>query len=170
MGFGELGSIVLSSLCLSGLWAGSLDLMYCILPDRLMETLYLAVDYTKVEWRKGYDQPPPPHPDMRQKAWDIPRVQETYNTLLENAEEPRSRAKLLVVAVKESGSLLNALPISALGLRINGVVRATIELRLGIPLCCPCDTSIAEERFMNWPLMVSTASRVQASFLPCCHQ
>ena len=34
----------------------------------------------------GHEQPPPPHPvDMCQKAWDIPLVQKTYDTLQEGA-------------------------------------------------------------------------------------
>ena len=52
--------------------------------------------------------------------------------LLENAEEPRSCG-----GCKKSGAWLNALPISALGLRMDNDVRTAIGLRLGIPLCCP---------------------------------
>ena len=93
--------------------AGSSDLIHCILPGRLDDKPYPAVDDAKIEWSRGDDQPPPPHPaDMCQKAWDIPHVQETYDTLLEGASDPRPRVRLLAVATKESDTWLKALPIS----------------------------------------------------------
>ena len=62
----------------------------------------------------------------------------TYDTLLEGASDPRSRARLLAVATKESGAWLMALPISSLGLRMDdNVVRTAVGLRLSVPLCRP---------------------------------
>ena len=61
--------------------------------------------------------PPPVSPSSsRQKAWDLPHVQETYDQLLQGATDSRSRARLLVAATKESGAWLHALPVSSLGL------------------------------------------------------
>ena len=104
------------------------------------------MDDAKIEWSRGHDQPPPPHPvDMCQKAWDIPRVQETYDTLLEGASDPRSRARLLAVATRESGAWLKTLPISSLGLRMdNDVVRTAVGVRLGVPLCRHCRQEVDE--------------------------
>ena len=74
----------------------------------------------------------------RQKAWDIPCVQTTYDTLPDNAPDPRSHARLLAVATKESGAWLNALPICSLCLRMdNNVIKIAVGLRLGVPLCRP---------------------------------
>ena len=49
-----------------------------------------------------------------------------------------SRARLLAAHTRESGAWLNALPVSALGLRMDDdTVRIAIGLRLGAPLCLP---------------------------------
>ena len=59
-------------------------------------------------------------------------------SLLENAPDPRARARLLASATKESGAWLNVLPISSLGLRMdNDTIRVAAGLRLGAPLCMP---------------------------------
>ena len=119
--------------------AGSSVLTDRILPDRFRGTSYPEVDQALSEWSKGHDQPPPPSPeDKRQKAWDAPRVQESYDTLLDNAPDARSRARLLAVATRESGAWLHALPISAIGLRMDDdVIRTATGLRLGAPICRP---------------------------------
>ena len=119
--------------------AGSSDLVRHILPGRLSSAPYPAIEDAKIEWSRGHDRPPPPYPaDMRQKAWDIPRVEESYDALLNNATDPRSRARLLAVATRESGAWLHALPVSSLGLRMeDDVVRIAVGLRLSVPLCRP---------------------------------
>ena len=49
-----------------------------------------------------------------------------------------SRARLLAAHTRESGAWLNALPVSALGLRMDDdTVRVAMGLRLGAPLCLP---------------------------------
>lgn len=84
------------------------------------------------------DYPPPPPMDTTQKAWGIPHVQATYDSLLDRASNPKSRDRLLAVATKEFGAWLNALPISRLGLRMDDkIIRIAVGLRLGAPLCHP---------------------------------
>ena len=62
----------------------------------------------------------------------------TYNNLLEQAPDLQAKARLIAVSCPESGAWLNALPIAALGLRMNDdVVRIAAGLRLGVPLCRP---------------------------------
>ena len=49
-----------------------------------------------------------------------------------------SRARHLAAHTRESGAWLNALPVSALGLRMDDdTVRVAMGLRLGAPLCLP---------------------------------
>ena len=55
-----------------------------------------------------------------------------------NAPDDISRARLMAVFAPEVGAWLQALPISALGLRMEDeTVRIAVALRLGLPLCTP---------------------------------
>ena len=73
-----------------------------------------------------------------QKCWDG-RVSEVIHlNLLEKFPDTHNRARLLAVSASHSGDWLNALPISACGLRLEDeAVRVAIGLRLGTSLCEP---------------------------------
>ena len=136
-----LGFVVLSILHRLHFWhlllaAGSLDLINRILLVRLQSINYLDMNNAIAEWNRYHDQPPHSHPlNMRQKAWDILCVQKTYDTFLDNVSDLTSRARFLAVATKESGTWLNALPISSLSLRMeDNVIRIAVGLRLSVPL------------------------------------
>ena len=88
-------------------------------------------------WSQHHLQPPPPSPDStRQRVWDAPHIEATYNVLLEQASDHQAKARLMAVSCPESGAWLHALPIAALGLRMSDdVVRVAAGLRLGVPLC-----------------------------------
>ena len=54
------------------------------------------------------------------------------------AENDEERARLLSVSTKESGAWLRALPVTALGLRMDDVtLRVAVGLRLGKAVCGP---------------------------------
>ena len=77
-----------------------------------------------------------------QREWDSPRVRASVQALIDNAPDARSRARLLAVSRKETGAWLNALPVSALGLRMDDeTTRVAVGLRLGTPLCRPHECS-----------------------------
>ena len=59
--------------------------------------------------------------------------------MLESAPDKRSHARLLAVQRKELGAWLNALPLSAIGLRMDGDTILVVGLHLGGPLCLPHD-------------------------------
>ena len=90
-------------------------------------------------WSNDHDQPPPSPPaSHQQKAWDTPRVEATYRSLLDLATDSHTRARLLAVKCRETGAWLNALPVASLGLRLNDeAVRIVVGLRLGLPVCRP---------------------------------
>ena len=119
--------------------AGCKDLIVKILPRQVRSSPYPAIEAAWKEWSGDHDQSPPPTPtNIRQKAWDKPRVHSTFKVLLETASDPRARARLLATTTKESGAWLHALPISSLGLRMDDeVLRIAVGLHLGVPLCQP---------------------------------
>ena len=119
--------------------AGCTGLIQEILPPRLQG---IPEPYIKLGlncWSQKHEQPPPPPSSAhQQKAWDAPVIEASYETLLETALEPRTRARLLAVASRGAGAWLNALPVAPLGLRMdNETTRIAASLRLGLPLCRP---------------------------------
>ena len=119
--------------------AGSSALIHQILPDDFSGLPYAAADVALSLGSQSHNSPAPQGvAECQQKAWDAPSVQETYQAKLASSTDPRSRARLLAAATKESGAWLNALPISAVGLRMDDeVVRVAVGLRLGAALCQP---------------------------------
>ncbi len=92
---------------------------------------------------------PPDHEKFKQSRWEKPgrlREKESLNML---AHEPADKARILAITTPHSSDWLNALPISACGLRLdNEAVRVAVGLRLGVPLCtphtCHCGSKVDE--------------------------
>lgn len=125
------------------------DLINQILPVGFEDELTPFLDSALQVWSKDFDVSPPAAPESdRQRSWDDPVAQATYNSLLEKASSPQDKARLQAASQKESGAWLHALPVSSLGLRLdNSTIRVAIGLRLGIPivqphLCHHCDTQV----------------------------
>ena len=66
------------------------------------------------------------------------RVRSAVDSLLAEAKDVQSKARLVASRVKESGAWLSAVPISSVGLRMDdSAVRIAVGLRLGTTLCHP---------------------------------
>ena len=72
------------------------------------------------------------------QVWDLPNITFTQDLLLSNAPDDISWGRLMAVFAPEAGASLQALPISALGLRVEDeTVIIAVALRLGLPICTP---------------------------------
>ena len=83
----------------------------------------------------------------KQKNWDRVGIEKIKDSLLSSCFSDQDRARILASRAKHSGDWLNALPISACGLRMdNVVIRAAVAFRLGCRLCephlCRCGTLV----------------------------
>ena len=119
--------------------AGSSDLAHQLLPLHLQGTPLLHVAEGVALWSQLHSQPPPADTlSHHQKSWNTPMIMATLDTLLEDAPDATTTARLLAASTSESGAWLNALPIFSLGLKMdNNTIRVAVGIRLGTQLCRP---------------------------------
>ncbi|GAV03777.1 hypothetical protein RvY_14157 [Ramazzottius varieornatus] len=125
----------------------------------LMEQFYPQVDVNSIVspaihlWQEQSISQPPILPlRSAQKAWDIPIVDQHYQTLLD-ASSQAERARLVAVSAKDSGAWLNALPISVSGTLLDdNSFRISVGLRLGAwhcePHVCRCEKLFGAPRLV----------------------
>ena len=82
-----------------------------------------------------------------QAEWDVPLCNLKFDQLLSNQSEPVDQARLRAVSSEHASDWLNAVPIPALGLKLdNASIRMACGLRLGSPLChphkCQCGSEV----------------------------
>ena len=117
LGFRSTSTLAPSAFLASA--GGASDLMQQLLPDHLPSTPYLDRDLALSRWKQALpEDTPAPSAVNRQKSWDEPVVQHTFDTLLEHCTNEISRSQLLGAGSFKSGARLNAPPISSLGLRM----------------------------------------------------
>ena len=79
-----------------------------------------------------------PDSPIYQSSWDKPLYENRFQSLLDNAQNDKEKARLLSVASESSSDWLYALPISSLGLHLDSSsLRIAAGLRLGSNLCQP---------------------------------
>ena len=112
-----------------------------LLPITIDSSVYPERDVALSTWKESVTpntEPQVPPSSHHQKSWIWPCIVTRWDSPYSNADTPQTAARLLAASSKESGAWLNALPCSALGLRMsNDTVRIATGLRLGTPLCQP---------------------------------
>lgn len=116
----------------------TMDLVSELLPNSPDINLNKEYNSALTEWCGRSEQQAPTDSAHSQRAWDEPLSLKAYTTLLNNAQDRETRARLLAVATQESGAWLNAIPSAPLGNFLdNDVLRISIAIRLGAPICVP---------------------------------
>ena len=97
--------------------AGCTPLTRQILPSCLSILSYPEVEFALTQWNPDGDLTlPSSSNETKQKAWDLPKVQASYDFLVNTSQGPVARARLLGAASREAGAWLNAPMVSSLGL------------------------------------------------------
>src|SRR6218665_1444390 len=100
------------------------------------------------EWRsKTESNDADSWPTHQQALWDKPLLKQTFKTLFLSTVEPYNTAHLKALSSLHDGDWLNALPITACGLRLDYEdVRVAFSLYLGAAICephiCSCGARI----------------------------
>ena len=83
-------------------------------------------------------QPPTGTNTSKQRSWDMPSVDATFNSLFAAQPDGYHRARLATVKASLSGDWLNALPITSCGLHLeDDAICVAVGLRLVTNLCEP---------------------------------
>ena len=83
--------------------AAAHDLVQDILPGHLRSLPSPYVDQALPCWQQGHHtNPPDGDAAKKQRSWDFPRVMACANSLLDNAPDDSTRARLLAVSAPES--------------------------------------------------------------------
>ena len=110
-----------------------------LLPDSISADDYEDRTEAQEAWCNALNnnQAPPANSSV-QAAWDEPLCDKKYRDLLNNCNLQAEKARLLAVASEHSSDWLNAIPVPAIGLKLdNTSIRIACGLRLGSPLCHP---------------------------------
>ena len=112
-------------------------------------------------WSEGLEASAPLAADApSQKAWDAPCVAASLKALQTAAPDSVTQACLLAACRKEAGAWLQALPVSALGLRMEDeVFRVATGLRLGSHFVSHIHASSVGHQWIAWAPMDFTVGR-----------
>ena len=113
--------------------------MLDLLPDHLSTSPYEERDSTLRAWKQDLPpETPVPTVSTSQKAWDKPRIDFLFESILASCKDDVSKARLLAASSVGSGAWLNAPPVSSLGLRMSDeAIRIAVGLRVGASLGQP---------------------------------
>ena len=117
--------------------SATLELQRRLLPSGLDDP---ERDSAMTIWSSGLTQPSPPVllNAMCQGSWDASVVAELVDSISNQIQDPYHLARWKAALDPRSGDWLKAMPISAIGLRLDDeAVRIAVGIRLGSNLCSP---------------------------------
>ena len=119
--------------------AGCSSLILVILPPCVHACADPHIESALTAWKQSHSESPPSLPESsHQWVWDASLIAATVTSLLDGAPSQQATARLLAVTTLESGTWLNALPISSLGLQMDDdVMRIAANLHLDVAICHP---------------------------------
>ena len=105
-------------------------------------------------WQIRAPEAPLPDDRTKQKAWDEPTCEHSFNVLIADADQV-SRARLIAAKTDNSGAWIHALPTPTLGTLLDSeTLRITVALRVGAAICerhrCRCGAEV--DRLGHHPL------------------
>ena len=121
-----------------------------LLPENISTGTYQNLEEAELLWREIIpEETMQPNTKSVQALWDTPLCDKKFSELFEEEILPVEKARLRAVTAEHSSDWLNAIPIPALGLKLdNASLRIACGLRLGSPLCqphsCPCGMLVNE--------------------------
>ena len=102
--------------------AGCSSLIREILPPCVHACVDPHIDLALTAWKQSHSESPPSLPESsHRRFWGAPLIAATITSLLDGASQ-QATARLLAAATPLSGAWLNALPISSVGLKVDGDV------------------------------------------------
>ena len=149
-GLGVRSAVLLAPSAYLASAAGAESLMQSILPPRLHSVADPDFSSALAHWQSQVDPTTiPPVASLRiiQKNWDNPCCSLVFSSLLTKAVDVSAKARLLGSADVNSGIWLKAIPLTAVGLKLDDeAVRIAVGLRLGGNVCevhtCPCGAAV----------------------------
>jgi hypothetical protein len=149
-GLGIRSAVMLAPSAFLASAAGAENLIQALLPIRFQSVIEPAVSTAVDIWRTRI-APTTSLPDNSQrgvqKMWDLPCCKLLASSLFNRAQNDIDKARLQASTAANSGAWLKAIPLAAIGLKLDDeAVRVAVGLRLGTDLCephsCPCSSAV----------------------------
>jgi hypothetical protein len=147
-GLGVRSAVMLASSAYLASAAGTSDLVFSLLPQRLQLVPHDSIARALNVWSASSGSAAPLAPlSTRQRSWDEPCCQRVFDALLNASTDDVSRARIRASSHCTSGAWLETLPVASIGLKMEDeVVRVAVGLRLGLNLCephtCQCGAQV----------------------------
>ena len=159
-GLGVRGAVMLAPSAYLASAAGTTQLVSLLTQTCSLTSEDPYVAKALASWSSGVDSASSPPVDSlatRQRTWDDPRCRHTADIVSQQMTSPADKARLLAVTALGSSAWLDAMPLAAVGLKLDdATLRIAAGLRLGAPLVYTHELPLRRvcvTRRSSWSLM-----------------